>query len=902
MTKLEVPLIIMVKGTFSFFGRFIALITFVTVSIITNAQTTLRFSGKDTHGSYVQPSFIIIENITRNWSDTLFYPDTVLNLSGVGIDDHTANTAFSLSNNIPNPFRGTTDFSLFLTENENVEVAVFSVFGKQILHKSLTLSSGTHRFKVWVNGSGCYQLCVKAGNETTCIKMLNVGESGKNSIEYLGEGAGVTYSLKSWKGNSDQPFAIGDEMRFTARTVFQNVQFSSDILQQAVMGDDLFLLTFSLPDTSAFANHCPGIPFVTDVDGNIYNTVQIGEQCWMRENLRTKHYANGYAVKQGTELTSDDVFYYYPQSDSSLVNEYGLLYNWIAVMHGSGHSSTNPSEVQGLCPDGWHTPSGSEWTQLINYVWSHGEYNCCGCDYFTAKALSANYGWNPYSDNNCHPGYGVTNNNSTGFSALPAGLSGSAIGMTAHFATTSYEISNSLMSQMVIMSFDDEVSSYPGSLYDGYSVRCVLGSTSGSGTAVSETNCTVISDSTVVLQSHVTHNGAGALTATGFCWSESPFPEISGNHGVSGVDTGNFQLTLGDLQPGQKYYVRAYATTTNATVYGPQMYFWLGFLPTVTTGSVTEITGVMAFCEGEVLNDGNLWTPRGFCWSTSHNPTLSDAHAEWGSGTGYFRRPLINLMPNTTYYVRAYATNQIGTAYGNEVSFTTISMPSLAQPCSSTPSLTDYDGNTYNTVQIGTQCWMRENLRTTHYSNGDEILAGTNSSYDTAYRYVPNGDSSEVATHGYLYNWAAVMHGSLPSNAVPSGVQGICPTGWHVPSDAEWDTLEQFVSFNLYPCQYDDIEDMAVHIASQSGWQNSQTTCSPGYNPSNNNQTGFSIMPSGATVEGWAWGFGQFGSLWSATEENSIDSRIRLIEYNHEDTESDSAEKSMGFSVRCIKD
>ena len=103
----------MVKGTFSSFGRFIALITFVTVSVITNAQTTLRFSGKDTHGSYVQPSFIIIENITRNWSDTLFYPDTVLNLSGVGIDDHTANTAFSLSNNIPNPFHGTTYFSLF---------------------------------------------------------------------------------------------------------------------------------------------------------------------------------------------------------------------------------------------------------------------------------------------------------------------------------------------------------------------------------------------------------------------------------------------------------------------------------------------------------------------------------------------------------------------------------------------------------------------------------------------------------------------------------------------------------------------------------------------------------------------------------------------------------------------
>lgn len=886
----------------TFIRRCLALISFMLIIFVSCAQTTLRFSGKDTHGNYVQPSLIIIENITRNWSDTLLYPDTVLTLSGVGIDDHMANTAVTLSNNIPNPFHGTTDFSLFLPENENVEIFVFNVSGKQIIQKSLTLPSGTHRFKVWVSGPGCYQLCVKAGKETACIKMLNVGKSGKNRIEYLGEGADLTHSLKAWKGNSNQPFAIGDEMRFTAKTVFQNVQFSSDTLQQAVMGDDLFLLTFSLPDTSAFANHCPGIPFVTDVDGNIYNTVQIGEQCWMRENLRTKHYANGYAVKRGTELTSDDVFYYYPQSDSSLVNEYGLLYNWIAVMQGSGHSSTNPSEVQGLCPDGWHTPSGAEWTQLTNYVWSHGEYDCCGCYNFTAKALSANYGWNPYSDNNCHPGYGLANNNSTGFSALPAGLSGTAIGMSAHFATTSYEISNSLMSQMVFMSFDDEVSSYPGSFYDGYSVRCVLGSTSGSGTAVSETYCTVISDSTVLLHSHVTHNGTSALTATGFCWSESPFPEISGNHGVSGVDTGVFQLTLGNLQPGQKYYVRAYATTTNATVYGPQMYFWLGFLPTVITGSVTEVASVMSSCNGEVVYNGNLGVSRGFCWSTEPHPTVLSTHVDCGIGTGLFNRAITNLAPSTTYYLRAYATNQIGTAYGNEVSFTTTPTPQFAQPCTSTSSLTDYDGNTYNTVQIGTQCWMKENLRTTHYSNGDEILTSTTTySLDIPYRYVPNNDSSQIGIHGYLYNWPAIMHGSPSSNAVPSGVQGICPSGWHVPSNAEWDIFNTYVSHNLYPCQFDNYNDIAVYIAANSSWQNSIYSCTPGNNPSSNNQTGFSIMPSGM-FGGVVFGLGQYGNLWSTTEENTNDSYYRGLEYDNCSMECDYNSKAAGLSVRCIKD
>ena len=115
-------------------------------------------------------------------------------------------------------------------------------------------------------------------------------------------------------------------------------------------------------------------------------------------------------------------------------------------------------------------------------------------------------------------------------------------------------------------------------------------------------------------------------------------------------------------------------------------------------------------------------------------------------------------------------------------------------PCLGTTTLMDYDGNIYKTVQIGQQCWMKENLRTTKYADGISIALGSIPSTTIAYRYYPDNNSSNVNTYGYLYNWKAVMRNSSSSDANPSGVQGICPTGWHVPSDEEWKQLTNYVS------------------------------------------------------------------------------------------------------------
>ena len=160
-------------------------------------------------------------------------------------------------------------------------------------------------------------------------------------------------------------------------------------------------------------------------------------------------------------------------------------------------------------------------------------------------------------------------------------------------------------------------------------------------------------------------------------------------------------------------------------------------------------------------------------------PTFSDSKTNNGEGAGSFSSIMTGLSLNTPYYVRAYATNILGVAYGNEVSFTLpMNLPG--------PQVTDIDGNTYNSVQIGNQTWMAENLKVKHYRNGDtltnekddvtwcNLTVGAWCNYDN---YEPN-----AGVYGRLYNWYAVNDN-----------RSICPTGWHVPTTEEWDILSLFL-------------------------------------------------------------------------------------------------------------
>ncbi len=352
---------------------------------------------------------------------------------------------------------------------------------------------------------------------------------------------------------------------------------------------------------------------------------------------------------------------------------------------------------------------------------------------------------------------------------------------------------------------------------------------------------------------------------------------------------------------------------------------------TVTTAVVSNITSTSATCGGNVTSDGGAnVTARGVCWSTHHNPTISDSHTDDGSGTGSFTSGMTGLFPNTTYYVRAYAVNSVGTRYGNEVSFTTSNIE-YGQPCPNATTVTDIDGNTYNTVQIGQQCWMKENLRTRHFADGTGISAdGTQVSANMAsflyycsdepFFYVPNKNFSCVPTYGYLYNYAAVMHGATPSDANPSGVQGICPTGWHVPSDAEWTQLTNFVSGqSQYWCGGNNTYVAKALSAISADWIISSNACAIGNDLIANNRTGFSAFPAGRFSSGslLASGancgtyesFGNSACFWSSTQHYYSEYYAYGIELFYENTfvgkqlnSKDLFSKIDALSVRCLRD
>lgn len=241
--------------------------------------------------------------------------------------------------------------------------------------------------------------------------------------------------------------------------------------------------------------------------------------------------------------------------------------------------------------------------------------------------------------------------------------------------------------------------------------------------------------------------------------------------------------------------------------------------------------------------------------------------------------------------------------------------PTITSPTSGDlNTVTDYDGNVYRTVTIGTQVWMSENLKTTKYSDGTAIPLVTGDSNwdaldetDQAYCF-PNDDVANKAVFGALYTWSAAMKGAASSTANPSKVQGICPTGWHLPSSAEWDVLIKYLGNNGY--NYDGTVSnrnivVAKSLASNYYWSVSDKAGSVGSSdyPTYRNKSGFSALPASSRL--YNGSFNELGlyAFWlSATEENTLNAKICKLYYSDTFAERTYFRKEGGYSVRCVKD
>ncbi len=368
----------------------------------------------------------------------------------------------------------------------------------------------------------------------------------------------------------------------------------------------------------------------------------------------------------------------------------------------------------------------------------------------------------------------------------------------------------------------------------------------------------------------IADDGGDPITARGVCWSISTEPFVTGPHTSDGAGTGTFDSNITGLLPGTTYFVRAYATNSKGTSYGNEVTFLTDVtVATVTTKAIPEAYVYNAPGGGSITDDGgDPLTVRGLCWSTDPEPDVSDSHTTAGTGTGTFDSNITGLLPATTYYVRAYATNSAGTVYGEEVSFTTL--------------LGDIDGNSYRFLTIGDQVWMAENLATTKLNDGTPIsnvtlAADWLSATAPAYVWYSNNEALHKLTYGALYNWHAVA-----SNMV-------CPEGWHVPTEAEWNTLINFLGGA-------DVAGGKLKQAGTALW------LSP--NEGATNESGFTALPGGGRRQtGEFEDRGKVAVWWTSTPSGTSDDNgfgVGLVNDKASASIGNSV-TGVGRSIRCIK-
>ncbi|MDD3323436.1 MAG: fibrobacter succinogenes major paralogous domain-containing protein [Paludibacter sp.] len=234
-----------------------------------------------------------------------------------------------------------------------------------------------------------------------------------------------------------------------------------------------------------------------------------------------------------------------------------------------------------------------------------------------------------------------------------------------------------------------------------------------------------------------------------------------------------------------------------------------------------------------------------------------------------------------------------GVAYGSQETFTTLA------ETPETGTVSDVDGNTYHYITIGTQRWMVENLRTTKYRNGD--IVGTTPTPDSnissdqspKYQWPSNGDESIVATYGRLYTWYAVKDS-----------RGLAPNGWHVATDAEWETLQNYLiaNGNNYDKTTTD-NKIAQSLASNSGWMTSSIIGSPGYDISMNNSSGLSMYPTAGRFNNGFYTNGLSFGAWTQSESDSTYAlRIQINNNGVSLLLHLAANKNYGWAVRCVMD
>ncbi len=636
---------------------------------------------------------------------------------------------------------------------------------------------------------------------------------------------------------------------------------------------------------------------VTDIDGNVYQTVTIGTQVWMKENLKVTHFQNGDAIPNILDNTqwnnlSSTGFCWFNNDEITYKNSNGGYYNFYAV-----------ADNRNICPAGWNVPNDNDWKILEIYLgMSQAQADATdwrGTD--QGSKIKNVTGWTG----------GSLNSNSTGFSALPVGIRSydlagafAGIGSGEPWWTSTETSTTTAIHRYVGLSESNINRLTNHNKKNGFSVRCFKNDLTSGLVAYYPFNGNANDESGNV--NNGTINGAipaddrfgNASSAYQFSTSYITVNDAPGINPTSEISI-SFWVNSTQTDPVIPIAKRLYNGAIDYLVYlNIYSVGKLGFMYT----DALNIQHSFSTTNQIRYNDGN-WHNISVIYTSGTNSSLKiyldgiDCPGSWieGNGSGNLADRNSELLigkqnvidPNAGYFSGKLDEVRI---YNHSLSIAEISSLCKENGWPQTAPVLDLDGNTYDTVKIGTQTWMKQNLKTTKLNDGTSIalvtdVAAWSSLSSPGYCWYNNDETANKNIYGALYNWYTVSTGKL------------CPSGWHVPTDSEIKTLEMYLG--LTQIQADATNRRGTDQGNKLKEAGTIHWSAPSVGT---NSSGFTALPGGARDY-----YGSFGTLtihspwWSSTELDASTAWLRSLYYTYADIYRGSDNKKYGFSVRCLK-
>ena len=507
---------------------------------------TIKFTGRLNESKYQRLDSVRVTDVTRNWTETLVYPDTVIVVNSTVNISNNEMQAAGFGQNVPNPFDCYTSVELSIPQDENVKLQLYDAAGKQCAELNVALNTGSHRFDITASKPQAYILKAVAGAKIYSVRMINVGSCGSDGIKYGG------YVGENTKLTIENEFQVGDNMEFVGyATIAGNVVESEVVTQQLRESSDIVL------------------DFWVEISGSTAG--QINGHEWVDLGLPS-----------------------------------GLL--WATCNVGA----TNPTDYGNYYAWG-------EITTKENYSWDTYRYSNRSYNTLTKYCNNSSYGNNGFTD---------------ALTTLEASDDAATANWGSVWRMPTFDELNELITNCTVTYLDYPEYEVPGRLFVG-----------PNGNSIFLPWASELSDNDMFNPVPAHYWSSSLYTGIPSCaWQLYFDPDTSFMH-----------------YSGYRSYGRSVRPVCNREI--------VDSLPIVITGNASDITAYGATFYGDVISDGGATvTDRGFVYGTSANNLTQSMQC--GRGTGTFVNT-IGLDPVTTYYYKAYATNSIGTAYGEVMSFTT---------------------------------------------------------------------------------------------------------------------------------------------------------------------------------------------------------------------------------------